>query len=117
MLWLHCRRCTFTHSCPLLPATCESGNTWKFGINETDGDDTIVKLSELRDAAAGWLVNDTLVLTVDVTVEREDMFELDAGALMRKSGATVLPGLCQACHPASRVCVCVPQDARLSTRP
>jgi hypothetical protein len=27
------------------------------------GDD-IVKLSDLRDAAAGWLINDTLVLTV-----------------------------------------------------
>jgi len=41
----------------------------------------IVKLSDLRDAAAGWLINDTLVLTVDVTVERENRFQLDdAGA-------------------------------------
>ncbi|KAG1674608.1 hypothetical protein FOA52_001857 [Chlamydomonas sp. UWO 241] len=41
------------------------------------GPHEFIKLSALRDAAAGWLVNDTLVLTADVTVEREDRFELD----------------------------------------
>jgi hypothetical protein len=39
----------------------------------------IIELSELT-AAAGWLVNDTLVLKIDLTVEREDRFQLDTGA-------------------------------------
>jgi hypothetical protein len=39
-----------------------------------------VKLSDLRDARqAGFMINDALVLTVDVTVEREDRFQLDTG--------------------------------------
>jgi hypothetical protein len=106
-LWPHCRRCTCSHSCPLLPATCASGNTIKFGINEANGDDKLVKLSELRDAAAGWLINDTLVLTVEVTVDREDRFQLDAGASMRKSGATVLPGRVSSVSSSpTGVCAC-----------
>jgi hypothetical protein len=38
-----------------------------------------LKLSALKTAGAGWLVHDALVLTVDVTVEQEDRFQLDAG--------------------------------------
>ncbi|KAG1679164.1 hypothetical protein FOA52_000520 [Chlamydomonas sp. UWO 241] len=41
----------------------------------------IIELSELRDAAANWLLNDTLVLTVDLTVQREDRFQLDTGGM------------------------------------
>ncbi|KAG1673777.1 hypothetical protein FOA52_002346 [Chlamydomonas sp. UWO 241] len=55
------------------------GNTRKFNKHTAWGDDTIVTLPELRDVAAGFVINDTLVLTVDVTVEREDRFQLDAG--------------------------------------
>ncbi|KAG1673740.1 hypothetical protein FOA52_002309 [Chlamydomonas sp. UWO 241] len=39
----------------------------------------MLALSALRTKDAGWLVNDTLVLTVGVTVEREDRFQLDTG--------------------------------------
>ncbi|KAG1673776.1 hypothetical protein FOA52_002345 [Chlamydomonas sp. UWO 241] len=52
--------------------------TRKFDDNAW-GDDTIVTLPELRDAAAGWLINDTLVLTANITVQREDRFQLHAG--------------------------------------
>ncbi|KAG1669273.1 hypothetical protein FOA52_003311 [Chlamydomonas sp. UWO 241] len=37
----------------------------------------LIQLSELT--YAGFLINDTLVLTADVTMEREDRFQLDAG--------------------------------------
>ncbi|KAG1662960.1 hypothetical protein FOA52_006713 [Chlamydomonas sp. UWO 241] len=40
-----------------------------------------IELSVLRDGAAGWLVKDTLVLKVDVTVTREDRFQLDTGGV------------------------------------
>ncbi|KAG1674620.1 hypothetical protein FOA52_001869 [Chlamydomonas sp. UWO 241] len=43
------------------------------------GSSKFIKLSALRDAAAGWLVNDTLVLSADVTVEHEDRLELGKG--------------------------------------
>ncbi|KAG1655833.1 hypothetical protein FOA52_013289 [Chlamydomonas sp. UWO 241] len=65
-----------------------------------------IKLSSLRDAAAGWLVNDTLVLKVDVIVEREDRFEVDTGgmpcdmALQLPAGWQV-PALCNALQLAS----------------
>ncbi|KAG1669269.1 hypothetical protein FOA52_003307 [Chlamydomonas sp. UWO 241] len=53
----------------------------KFDISKVRrGDGMLIELSELRDVAAGFLINDTLVLTADVTVEREDRFQLDAGA-------------------------------------
>ncbi|KAG1670275.1 hypothetical protein FOA52_003625 [Chlamydomonas sp. UWO 241] len=39
------------------------------------------ELSALKTAGAGWLVNDTLVLTVDVNVQREDIFQLDTGGV------------------------------------
>ncbi|KAG1680616.1 hypothetical protein FOA52_015065 [Chlamydomonas sp. UWO 241] len=39
---------------------------------------TSLSTSEMH-PAAGWLVNDTLVVKVDVTVKREDRFRLDAG--------------------------------------
>ncbi|KAG1679806.1 hypothetical protein FOA52_012718 [Chlamydomonas sp. UWO 241] len=52
-----------------------------------------LELTALRNAAAGWLVNDALVLTVDVTVEREDRFHLDTGAAsLPESDPAVLPG-------------------------
>ncbi|KAG1667000.1 hypothetical protein FOA52_014312 [Chlamydomonas sp. UWO 241] len=39
----------------------------------------LIELPALRDVAAGWLVDDKLVLRVDVTVKHEDRFKLDAG--------------------------------------
>ncbi|KAG1669248.1 hypothetical protein FOA52_003285 [Chlamydomonas sp. UWO 241] len=50
----------------------DTANTWS-------GDWEFFELSALKDKAAGWLVNDTLVLTVDVTVTREDRFQLVTG--------------------------------------
>ncbi|KAG1665999.1 hypothetical protein FOA52_010097 [Chlamydomonas sp. UWO 241] len=54
---------TFNHKCP------------------GSGAFKLIELSMLRPASAGWLVNDVLVLTVDVTVLREDMFQLDTGGV------------------------------------
>jgi hypothetical protein len=48
-----------------------------------------IELSALNSVGAGWLVNDTLVLTVEVTVEREDRFQLDTGKFfLRRPYAT-----------------------------
>ncbi|KAG1667002.1 hypothetical protein FOA52_014314 [Chlamydomonas sp. UWO 241] len=41
----------------------------------------LIKLTALRDVAAGWLVDDTLVLRVDITVMREDRFQLETGGV------------------------------------
>ncbi|KAG1670273.1 hypothetical protein FOA52_003623 [Chlamydomonas sp. UWO 241] len=45
------------------------------------GTNKLLKLSALRTAAAGWLVNDVLVLTVDVATKREDRFQLATGCV------------------------------------
>ncbi|KAG1657510.1 hypothetical protein FOA52_003747 [Chlamydomonas sp. UWO 241] len=45
------------------------------------GDARFFELNVLRDSTAGWLVKDTLVLKVAVTVEREDRFQLDPGGV------------------------------------
>jgi hypothetical protein len=59
---------------------CETGGTDKYDIRHaTWGQSELIELSELRTAGAGWIANDTLVLTVEVTVTREDRFQLDAG--------------------------------------
>ncbi|KAG1671685.1 hypothetical protein FOA52_007476 [Chlamydomonas sp. UWO 241] len=60
----------------------DSSKSSSAGSTETfDGEgwgfDNFVELSSLRSASAGWLMNDTLVLTVDVTVEREPRFQVD----------------------------------------
>jgi hypothetical protein len=47
------------------------------------GGGTVIELSVLNDAAAGWLASDTLVLKAVVTVERDDRFQLDTGGSMR----------------------------------
>jgi hypothetical protein len=60
------------------------------------------KLSALSDTGAGWLANDTLVLTVDVNVQREDMFHLETGA-PRLWLPLYYQGVCQARHAI--VCV------------
>jgi hypothetical protein len=66
----------------LLPAARETGtDSDKFDTERGGwGYDEFIALSELRDAAAGWLKNDAVVLRVDVIVEREDRFQLDTGA-------------------------------------
>ncbi|KAG1680618.1 hypothetical protein FOA52_015067 [Chlamydomonas sp. UWO 241] len=43
------------------------------------GSSKLIRLSELKTAAAGWLINDTLVVKADVTVEREDRFQVETG--------------------------------------
>ncbi|KAG1667005.1 hypothetical protein FOA52_014317 [Chlamydomonas sp. UWO 241] len=45
------------------------------------GQSKLIELPALRDAAAGWLVDDKLVLRVDVTVECEDRFKLETGGV------------------------------------
>jgi hypothetical protein len=60
------------------PGNRDTGVTKTFGGTGW-GYDNLVELSSLN-AAGGWLVNDTLVLTADVTVEREDRFQVDTGA-------------------------------------
>jgi hypothetical protein len=50
----------------------------------------------LDNAANGYLVNDTLVLSVEITVEREDRFQcLDTGALL--SGFARVSGVYMPC--------------------
>ncbi|KAG1673164.1 hypothetical protein FOA52_015275 [Chlamydomonas sp. UWO 241] len=67
---------------------------------------SLIKLSELMDADAGWLVNDTLMLMVDGTVEHEDRFQLGTGgvpcdvALKLQCGAEV-PSISQFLRAAS----------------
>ncbi|KAG1661259.1 hypothetical protein FOA52_003716 [Chlamydomonas sp. UWO 241] len=51
------------------------------GQQSSWGIPALMELSVLRDAAAGWLVKDTLVLKATVTVEREDRFQLDTGGV------------------------------------
>lgn len=66
-----------------MPGTRETGFTitHKFNCDECAwGYRKFLELSELKEAAAGFLKSDTLVLTVDVTVEHEDRFQLDTGA-------------------------------------
>ncbi|KAG1670268.1 hypothetical protein FOA52_003618 [Chlamydomonas sp. UWO 241] len=56
------------------------GSTQTF--NATDfgwGTTVLLERSALRTAGAGWLVNDALVLTVNVSTKREDRFQLDTG--------------------------------------
>jgi hypothetical protein len=61
----------------------ESGDMHKFTQgSQVTGSVEFIELSALRTAGAGWVVNDSLVLTIDITVEREDRFQLDTGALM-----------------------------------
>ncbi|KAG1673772.1 hypothetical protein FOA52_002341 [Chlamydomonas sp. UWO 241] len=60
-------------------STGDKESTFDRGESSCHGVSEFFKLSSLRRASAGWLVNDTLVLTVDVTVQREDRFQLDAG--------------------------------------
>ncbi|KAG1677559.1 hypothetical protein FOA52_014457 [Chlamydomonas sp. UWO 241] len=76
------------------------------------GNRELIKMSELRDAAAGWLMKDTLILTVGVSMERDDRFQLDAGV--------PLPVRCDwaAAPCAKHACAClcaagVPCDATL----
>jgi hypothetical protein len=56
----------------------------------------------LQTVGAGWFANDTLVLTIEVTVEREDRFQMDTGAPPPASAC-----VSQACHAHVCVCVCV----------
>ncbi|KAG1669260.1 hypothetical protein FOA52_003297 [Chlamydomonas sp. UWO 241] len=59
-----------------------TGGTRNFNSDTPSwGARTIIELSVLKDAAAGWLMKDTLVLTVDITVKREDRFQLDTGGV------------------------------------
>ncbi|KAG1656641.1 hypothetical protein FOA52_008865 [Chlamydomonas sp. UWO 241] len=57
------------------------GYAMAFNTCDVWGTAEFIELSELKTAGAGWLVNDTLVLTVDVTVQREDRFQLDTGGI------------------------------------
>ena len=66
----------------MLPDKRETGYKQKFLVDGACGSPKFIELSALRTAGAGWLVNDTLVLTVDVTVEHEDRFQVDTGALV-----------------------------------
>ncbi|KAG1673749.1 hypothetical protein FOA52_002318 [Chlamydomonas sp. UWO 241] len=51
----------------------------KFPMDKGRGSIMRLALTALKVAASNWIVNDTLVLTVEVSVEREDRFRLDAG--------------------------------------
>jgi hypothetical protein len=68
------------HPPPLLNCNHETGGTRTFG-----GPRVRVPFkfrgTSLRSggAAVGWLKNDTLVLSVDITVKRESRFQLEAG--------------------------------------
>jgi hypothetical protein len=61
------------------------------------GERKLVELSALKDVAAGWLAKDALVLQVDITVKREDRFQVDTGAPIKGF-------VCQECH--AHLCVC-----------
>ncbi|KAG1664744.1 hypothetical protein FOA52_004752 [Chlamydomonas sp. UWO 241] len=57
------------------------GGTHKAFTNESWVFLTFIELSALKEAGAGWLVNYALVLTVNITVQQEDRFQLDAGGV------------------------------------
>ncbi|KAG1674731.1 hypothetical protein FOA52_013566 [Chlamydomonas sp. UWO 241] len=65
--------------------SCSGGSAGNPDVYNKDccvwGQTNFVKLSALRGASSGWLVNDTLMLKVDVIVEREDRFQLDMGGM------------------------------------
>jgi hypothetical protein len=96
----------------LTPARCPprraTGDTDPFSPDDTWwGDNEFIALSDLNNKAAGWIVKDTLVLTVEVTVTREDWFQVDTGASIGRfvSGT-----------PSAQVCVsCTPQVACRAT--
>ncbi|KAG1659500.1 hypothetical protein FOA52_015342 [Chlamydomonas sp. UWO 241] len=62
--------------------SCFRGYTSRFTQEETGrGSHKFLELSALRPEGGGRLVDDALVQTVDVTVEREDWFQPDAGGI------------------------------------
>ncbi|KAG1679804.1 hypothetical protein FOA52_012716 [Chlamydomonas sp. UWO 241] len=50
-----------------------------YSNTKSRGAPKLISLPELKSATAGWLVNDALVLRANVTVEREDRFQMDTG--------------------------------------
>jgi hypothetical protein len=80
-LCLHCRQSApdLTHP-PLLPGNRETGSTHTF--NHKYPGSGAFKLIELSALPAGYLVNDTMVVTATITVEREDRFQMGTGALV-----------------------------------
>ncbi|KAG1676264.1 hypothetical protein FOA52_006482 [Chlamydomonas sp. UWO 241] len=57
-----------------------AGFTSKFNADApTSGEPKLIELSTLRGEESGFLLNRTLVLTMDVTVEHKDRFKLDTG--------------------------------------
>ncbi|KAG1655048.1 hypothetical protein FOA52_003804 [Chlamydomonas sp. UWO 241] len=57
-----------------------TGGTGEFTLEyPAKGSKKLIELSALKAAAAGWLVNDTLVVQADVTVVRKDRFQVDTG--------------------------------------
>jgi hypothetical protein len=88
-----------------VPGNPNAGDTDTFDVDTpTIGPWELIELSALRTAGAGWLVNDTLVFTVDITVQREDRFQLDTGVCRCTIFLPCFRAACQVC-----VRVCVPQ--------
>ncbi|KAG1679822.1 hypothetical protein FOA52_012735 [Chlamydomonas sp. UWO 241] len=75
--------------------SCSHGDTQTFDNQKCAvwGVGDLIPRFEVIHAAAGWLVNDTLVLTVDVTVEREDRVQLDTAHTARWTHCTLDTGL------------------------
>jgi hypothetical protein len=108
-VWTHCRQ--FEPEPEPIRFRVTACTTCKFCDEEHGwGAQELIALSALSDAASGFLANDTLVLSVDVTVEREDRFQLDTGA--KQTGGC--QAVSYACHAHACVC-CTPQVACLAT--
>jgi hypothetical protein len=91
-----------------LPVNRDTDGTHEFTDEfPSRGISKFIELSALKDATAGWLANDVLVVKVEVTVQREDRFQVDTGAFGGLLPSRV-PGM-----PCSSLCV--PQVARLAT--
>ncbi|KAG1655616.1 hypothetical protein FOA52_007264 [Chlamydomonas sp. UWO 241] len=108
-----------------------TGDKKTFGVESPLSTGPNIELSALKDAAAGWLVNGTLVLTADITVQREDRFQLDTSGvpsdvtLKLPCGAEVLavrqllqmasPFFCGALEDVDSSSANIPVDGSLGT--
>ncbi|KAG1680630.1 hypothetical protein FOA52_015079 [Chlamydomonas sp. UWO 241] len=55
--------------------------TWRIENFSKLTSEPLIQLSALKAETGGWLVNNTLVVKVDVTVEREDRFHVNTGGM------------------------------------
>ncbi|KAG1659958.1 hypothetical protein FOA52_010591 [Chlamydomonas sp. UWO 241] len=98
--------------------SCTHGHTRKFTVNgQAWGYTEFITLPALRNPASGWLLNDTLMLTVEIAVHREGRFQLDTGGMpcdvtLKLACGVKLPVVSEILQLASPFFLCALEDVK-----